>query len=196
MVRVTQPDQNQRSRKLLPRTERRAQLIQAAAAAFARGGFAATGLDDVAVQAGVTRAIIYRHFASKDELYRAVLEETQAGLRSRVGSPDAYTADTVQALVAAACENPDGFRLLFRHAQHEPEFAEFIEERSRLAARITESYLRESHPDERQRRWLAELIPKLAIELILSWLEADRPTGEATLVETIRATTRALSTAH
>jgi AcrR family transcriptional regulator len=193
MVRVTQSDQSQGSRKLLSRTERRAQLIQAAATAFAAAGFAATGLDDVAVQAGVTRAIIYRHFASKDELYRAVLDDTQARLRSRVGSPDTYTPDTVEDLVGAACENPDGFRLLFRHAQREPEFAESTEERSRLATRITEVYLRETQPDDRQRRWLAELIPKVTIELILSWLEADRPTSETTLIETIRATTRALS---
>lgn len=190
---MTQTDQSQGSRKLLPRTERRAQLIRAAATAFAQAGFAATGLDDVAVQAGVTRAIIYRHFASKEDLYRAVLDDTQARLRTRVGSPDSYTPDTVEDLVAAACENPDGFRVLFRHTQREPEFADFIVERSRLATQITEGYLRPTQPDDRQRRWLAELIPMLTIELILSWLEADRPTNEATLIETIRATTRALS---
>jgi len=193
MVRVTQTDQDSSSRKLMPRGQRRAQLIRAAATAFAQEGYAATGLEDVALQAGVTRAIIYRHFASKHELYLAVLDDTQDRLRSHVGSPDTYTADTVEKLVAAACENPDGFRLLFRHAQHEPEFAEAIAERSRLAARITETYLREARPDQRQRRWLAELIPKLAIELTLSWLEADRPTSEAQLVAAIRAVTQALS---
>ncbi|MEY9860068.1 AcrR family transcriptional regulator [Catenulispora sp. GAS73] len=191
---MTQTEQSPGPRKLLPRTERRAQLIQAAATAFAREGYASTGLEDVALQAGVTRAIIYRHFASKHELYLAVLDDTQARMRSRIGTPDAYTPDTVEDLVAAACENPDGFRLLFRHAQHEPEFAEFIEERSRLATRITETYLRQAQNDPAHRQWLAELIPKLTIELTLSWLEAGRPTSEAKLVDTIRGVTRALST--
>jgi AcrR family transcriptional regulator len=193
MESVTQTGQGQGGRKLLPRTERRAQLIRAAATAFARAGYAATGLDDVALQAGVTRAIIYRHFASKHELYTAVLDDTQARLRDRLGTPDSYGPDTVGQLVRAACENPDGFRLLFRHAPREPEFAEFAEERSRLAAQVAEGYLRGSQPDPAHRRWLADLIPKLTIELVLSWLEAEQPTSQDDLVEIIRRATRSLS---
>lgn len=193
METATQSDQRPGARKLLSRTERRAQLIQAAATAFARQGYSGTGLEDVALQAGVTRAIIYRHFESKQELYRAVLDDTRARLSSRLGAPDAYSPETVPALVRAACENPDGFRLLFRHAQREPDFAEFAEQRNRLAARVTETYLREAQPDEAHRRWLAGLIPTLTIELVLSWLDADRPTSQAVLVDTIRATSRALT---
>ncbi|MGH9248879.1 MAG: helix-turn-helix domain-containing protein [Acidimicrobiales bacterium] len=46
-------------------------LLAAAARAFARGGFAATGLDDVAAEAGVSRVLTYRHFDSKEQLYTA-----------------------------------------------------------------------------------------------------------------------------
>lgn len=189
---VTQTDPGHGGRKLLPRTERRAQLIRAAASAFAHAGYAATGLDDVALHAGVTRAIIYRHFASKHELYTAVLDDTQARLRDRLGAPDSYGPDTVGQLVQAACENPDGFRLLFRHAPREPEFAEFAEERSRLAARVAEGYLRASQPDPAHLRWLADLVPKLTVELVLSWLEAGQPTGRDELVEIIRSVSRSL----
>ncbi|GAA1123326.1 TetR/AcrR family transcriptional regulator [Kribbella jejuensis] len=191
MTEVEETAQNRR--RLLPRDRRRAQLLQAAATAFARQGFAATGLEDVAREAGVTRAIIYRHFASKTELYQGVLDDTQERLRERLGSPDQYDEQTVRALVDAACDDPDGFRLLFRHAQHEPEFATYTEERIRLAARITETYLTDVLPDEAHRRWVAGLIPKLAIELILSWLDAGRPTGRDDLVRMIRATSRTLA---
>lgn len=196
MESVTQTDQSPSARKLLPRTERRAQLIRAAAIAFARSGYAGTGLEDVALQAEVTRAIIYRHFASKEDLYRAVLDDVQTLLRARLGAPNSYSPQTVADLVDAACENPDGFRLLFRHAAREPDFAELAEERNRLAAHTAETYLLETHPDPASRQWLAELIPKVTIELILSWLEAERPTSQAELVDTIRATTRALSRRH
>ena len=81
-------DETPRGRRLLPRGERRAQLIRAAATAFARDGFGATGLEDVAQEAGVTRAIIYRHFASKTELYQAILDQTQAQLREHIGPPE------------------------------------------------------------------------------------------------------------
>jgi len=193
MVNVTEVGPEPRGRRLLPRDQRRAQLIRAGAAAFARRGFADTGLEDVALEAGVTRAIIYRHFASKTELYQAILIQTQARLREHLGAPDRYDENTVWALVRAACDDTDGFRLLFAHAQREPEFAALAEERNRAAAETAERYLRERLPDEAHRRWIAGLIPKLTIELILSWLDAGRPTGPDVLVRTIRATSQALA---
>jgi len=52
-------------RQLLSRADRQAQLLRAAATAFARAGFAATSMDDVAAEAGVTKLIVYRNFDSK-----------------------------------------------------------------------------------------------------------------------------------
>lgn len=190
---VTEVERVPSGRRLLPRDERRAQLIRAAAAAFARQGFAATSLEDVAREAGVTRAIIYRHFASKTELFQAVLDDIQERLRTRLGSSDQYGQETVWALVHAACDDPDGFRLLFLHAQREPEFTTYAEERSRVAAQTAERYLVDALPDPAHRRWVAGLIPKLTIELILSWLDASQPTSPDDLVRTIHATSRALS---
>ncbi|MPZ27926.1 MAG: TetR family transcriptional regulator, partial [Micromonosporaceae bacterium] len=42
----------------LGRAERREQILAAATAAFARGGYAATSLDDIATEAGITRVIL------------------------------------------------------------------------------------------------------------------------------------------
>ena len=193
MVDVAEAGPEPRSRRLLPREQRRAQLLRAGAAAFARRGFVETGLEDVAREAGVTRAIIYRHFASKTELYQAILDQTQAQLRAHLGPPEHYDEHSVRALVRAACDDPDGFRLLFVHAQREPDFAAVAEERNRVAGEITENYLRDRLPDPAHRHWIAGLIPKLTIELILSWLDAGRPTGPDELVKTIRATSRALA---
>lgn len=190
---MTDVEQVPSGRRLLPRGERRAQLIRAGAAAFARRGFAATSLEDVAREAGVTRAIIYRHFTSKTDLYQAALDATQERLRARLGSSGQYGPQTVRALVDAACDDPDGFRLLFLHARREPEFASFTEEREQAAARTAEDYLREVLPDPAQRRWIAGLVPKLTIDLVLSWLDAGQPTSQDELIRTIRATTRALT---
>lgn len=190
---VTEVEQAPRGRRLLPRDQRRAQLIRAAATAFSRQGFTATSLEDIALEAGVTRAIIYRHFASKTALYRAVLEDTVAHLRDCLGSSGQYGDETPRALVRAACDDPEGFRLLFRHAQHEPDFAAYVEERDRLATLTAENYLHDVLPDAAHRRWVAGLIPKLTIELVLSWLDAEQPTSQADLVRTIRATSRALT---
>src|SRR6266508_4263222 len=75
----------------LRRAERREQILAAATRAFARAGFAATSLDDIAAQAGVSRAILYRHFDSKTDLYRAVLDRACTRLADAVGTSD-FTA--------------------------------------------------------------------------------------------------------
>ena len=63
------------------RADRQAQLLRAAATAFARAGFAATSMDDVAAEAGVTKLIVYRNFDSKEDLYRSVLDGVSDRLR-------------------------------------------------------------------------------------------------------------------
>ena len=60
-------------RRLLSGPERYASILSAAAAAFAEEGYAATSMAEVARRAEVSKVLLYRHVASKDELYRAVL---------------------------------------------------------------------------------------------------------------------------
>jgi len=58
----------------LPGTERRRQLIEAAMDLFSRKGFAGTTTKEIALAAGVSEAIIFRHFATKRDLYTAIIE--------------------------------------------------------------------------------------------------------------------------
>ncbi len=53
-------------------------LLKAALTIFSQKGYAATTLEDVAKESGVTRGAIYWHFGSKAELYSALLEEYSA----------------------------------------------------------------------------------------------------------------------
>ena len=55
-------------------TDRRAQLLDAALEVFSRKGFEGTTTKEVAAAAGVTEAIIFRHFPTKQALYTAVLD--------------------------------------------------------------------------------------------------------------------------
>ncbi len=182
--------------RLLPRGERRAQLIGAAAAAFARHGFAATGMEDVAREAGITKVLIYRHFESKTELYKAVLDDARSRLRAAVGASESFDPGTVRTLVLAAADDPDGFRLLFRHAQREPEFAAYAEDLRHQATETAEARLRDTLPDTRHRQWVAALIPSILTETILSWLDADRPVTADELADTIRMMQQALTATH
>lgn len=57
-----------------PRSKRK-QIVQAAINVFLEQGYAATTLQRVAEEAGVIRATIYSHFADKNELFKAIIEE-------------------------------------------------------------------------------------------------------------------------
>jgi TetR/AcrR family transcriptional regulator len=54
--------------------DRRTQLIEIALTVFSRKGFNGTTTKEIAAQAGVTEAMIFRHFPNKAALYQAVLE--------------------------------------------------------------------------------------------------------------------------
>jgi TetR/AcrR family transcriptional regulator len=55
-------------------TDRQNQLLEVAMGAFSRRGFKGTTTKEIAAAAGVTEAVIFQHFASKEALYSAVLE--------------------------------------------------------------------------------------------------------------------------
>jgi AcrR family transcriptional regulator len=164
--------------KLLKRPERRRALIEAAARAFARRGFAATSLEDVAAEAGVSRVLIYRHFESKTKLYEAVLADISDQLRAATGHPNHVAPTSLEGLVAVAQQNPDGLRLFVRQAGQEPEFRWHADE-LRVAMQATaEPYLKELIPDKAQLRWASGLIPTIALEAVIAWLDAGSPSPE------------------
>ena len=161
----------------LRRADRREQILDAATRAFARAGFAGTGLDDVAAEAGITRVLIYRHFDSKADMYRAVLDRALARLDERVGTPD-FDARAIPNLLQAAAADPDAFRLLFRHAAREPEFRDFVDRLTTGSVEIARKSLGPYIPDGPWLEWAARLIPAFTIEGVISWLDAGRPDPE------------------
>lgn len=54
--------------------ERRLQILQVAMELFSQRGFGGTTTREIAQAAGVSEAIIFRHFATKQELYKAILD--------------------------------------------------------------------------------------------------------------------------
>ena len=167
---------SQEQARRLPRAQRKEQILTAATEAFARSGFAATSLEDIAAQAGITRVVLYRHFDSKTDLYQAVLDRMCARLDAHVAEPaGGFTDASIDGLLTAAAESPAGFRLLFQHALREPEFSERIE---KFRADITAAaYLQIAGlvPDEGLARWAAQLAPTVAIEAVIAWLDAGQP---------------------
>ncbi|GAB3644483.1 TetR/AcrR family transcriptional regulator [Glycomyces tarimensis] len=161
----------------LKRAERREQILDAAISAFSRTGYAATSLDDVAAAAGISRAILYRHFESKAQLYRQVLDRVRDRLDAETGH-GRYTEEAVDGLVSAASKDPDGFRLLFDHAMREPEFAEEMRRFRTDMTDVAYRYLSEMVTDPAWAKWAAQLSATTAIGAVMAWLDAGRPDPE------------------
>jgi AcrR family transcriptional regulator len=169
----SQPD-GQAAAARLPRAARREQILAAATEAFARAGFAATSLDDIAEQARISKVILYRHFESKADLYLAVLDQALQRMITATGAPDFSTA-SVDALLAAAAQEPAGFRLLFRHAAREPQFRERTDQLRTEAYEVTHQHLAALIPDQTWARWAALVMPAIVIEAVMAWLDAGQP---------------------
>ena len=66
----------------LPAAERRLELVETAVRVFAEGSYRGTTTAEIARAAGVSELILYRHFASKRDLYFAALDLVWAKARA------------------------------------------------------------------------------------------------------------------
>ncbi len=108
---------NQRARQAAATRQR---LIDAAAALFARKGYAASTVAAIGEEAGVSRGLINFHFATKENLLHAVIEQLVTELETQMFPPDP-PADPIEALGVLVgahrrflTEQPERARLLFR----------------------------------------------------------------------------------
>ena len=181
--------------RLLPRAERRRSIVAGAAAAFAAGGFEATSMEDIAQAAGVTKLIVYRHFESKEELYRSILHQVSGRLADEVAEgmgSGRLSGVIVTAFLTVAREDPDGFRLLWEHSRREAPFAGYVEEvrsasvtfaRDRLGGRVTDPMILE---------WAAPLSVGFLVEAVLAWLDHGDPASDPAFVELTTASIESL----
>ena len=163
--------------RLLRREERRESILAAAASAFAEAGFDGTSMEELAEAAGVTKLILYRHFDSKEELYRAILERVATRLATEVAAASVQGRNRgviVPSFLRVAREDPDGFRLLWRQAAREPKFASYSEGVRRGASDFAHQLLQSSIQTESLLDWAAPTIVAFLVEAVLQWLEFGR----------------------
>jgi AcrR family transcriptional regulator len=97
----------------LPAAERRRQLLDVALEVFSRRGFHPTSMNDIAEAAGVTKPVLYQHFASKRDLYLELLDDVGGRLLEAVAKATASAAGPRQQVV-------NGLTAYFRFIASEP----------------------------------------------------------------------------
>jgi AcrR family transcriptional regulator len=113
--------------------DKRRQLLDAAVRVFARKGFHASRVGDIAVEAGVAHGLLYHYFKSKDEVLEAVFHENWSVLLARIASveeSDEPAVDQLRHIAAIVLRTwlhlPDVVRVVVREFGRSPELAERI----------------------------------------------------------------------
>jgi AcrR family transcriptional regulator len=147
------------------RQQTREYLLQAAAEVFAKRGFHAATLDEVAAAAGFTKGAVYSNFKNKDDLFLALLEDSygreiealQATLAHSDVPPEARIEDFVALIGGELDRAPAGTLYLefYLYALRNPvaraRMNELEQEDIRAIAEILES--------ERHKRGIVDVEP-------------------------------------
>lgn len=98
--------------------ERRASILAVAKVLFADKGFHAVSVDEIARRVGVSPAVLYQHFSSKDDLYEAVLESLSAPretyIEAALDGPDDFASvlhRITKVFISRIEEDPDYIRM-------------------------------------------------------------------------------------
>lgn len=121
MATETQP------RKRMSAATRRASIEAAATDLFAERGYRGASIDEIARRSGVTPPVLYDHFASKQDLYKQLLERHFADLRQvwrenfpGEDPPARRVARSFDAWFAYIEAHPFAGRMLFRDTTGDP----------------------------------------------------------------------------
>jgi AcrR family transcriptional regulator len=109
--------------------QRREQLVLTAQRLFGERGYRATTMEDIANAAGVTKPLLYQHFASKRALYLELVHQVSSELLDSLGAaharsdgPREMMNNGLGAYFELIVTHEDAFRLLFgRQAPDDPE---------------------------------------------------------------------------
>jgi AcrR family transcriptional regulator len=106
----------------LPASARRAQLIEIARTIFAKRGYEATSVEEIAARAKVSKPIVYEHFGGKEGLYAVLVDREMDYVVTRIaeaissGTPRQRVERAALAFLSYARDHPDGFVVLSRDA--------------------------------------------------------------------------------
>jgi AcrR family transcriptional regulator len=177
----------------LPPGERRALIVDAAGRLFGERGYEGTRLEDVAAAAGVTKPILYRHFADKTALYLALLERHGDDLGSFAaavpveGALEERLRAVLEVWVAYVADRAYAWRMLFRDTGGGPEIQAFrhaVHARARAVLVEMIELLREGEIPDREREPLAELM-SMGMASVVLWAMDDGRVGDDAIVDAL-----------
>lgn len=142
----------------LPALERRETIVAAAISLFAERGFRGTTTKELARLSGVTEPVLYQHFATKRDLYSAIIEkksregdlmiESALGPYLNSGDDGGFFTALAGVILERRRNDPDFLRLLLFSALEGHELSDlFVERQLKKCYRIVSGYIRKRMRD-------------------------------------------------
>lgn len=167
-------------RRRLTGEERRATIVEAAGRLFGERGYDGARLDQIATAAGVTKPILYRHFADKQALYMALLERHRDDLGGFLaafpgeGSDEERLRAVVELWVSYVESHCYAWQMIFRDSGGGPRVRALRREVNDRAREVLVEIIRsQSRVPIRPRELepLAQLISQGMASVVLWWLD-------------------------
>ena len=155
--------------------EKRRQILDAAVRAFARKGYHACRVGEIAEEAGVAYGLVYHYFGSKEEVLKTIFRDTWTLMLARIaemeaeGEPASEQVRKVTALLLRTWKrDPDLVRVLVREVTRSPEQLQQEIEEIGHAYEALERIIRRGQENGEFR---SELDPQLAATVFYGALE-------------------------
>jgi TetR/AcrR family transcriptional regulator, fatty acid metabolism regulator protein len=179
--------------------EKRRLILEAAVRAFARKGYHACKVGEIATEAGVAYGLVYHYFGSKEEILRTIFRDTWTLMLARIremeaeGDPASEQVRKVTALLLRTWKrDPDLVRVLVREVTRSPEQLQQQIEEIGHAYEALERIIRRGQESGEFR---SELDPQLAAtvfygaleEVLTGWVMGQLPDGDEEIAKAEQA---------
>jgi AcrR family transcriptional regulator len=179
-------------RRRMPAPLRREGILAAAEEVFARRGYHGAALDDIAQTAGISKALIYEHFASKRELHASLVnahvEEIFQRLQASAGVDrpgEERLRGGIDAFLSFVEEHREAWRALFRDAA-DPEVGDVIERVQAQATAVIAALIAADPDAPRESEQAIEMHAALlsgAVQSLANWWHDHQDVPRARLVD-------------
>jgi AcrR family transcriptional regulator len=165
----------------LPAARRRRQLLDVALQVFAERGFHDASMNDIAVMAGVTKPVLYQHFASKRELFTELLSDVGRELQDTI-TKAVTAAETPHEMVELGFaayfhfvnDHRNAFRLFYGGSMaRDDEFSEVVNETETSVAALVAELIEIPGLAAGQRQVLGHGIVGMIEGASIHWLKSN-----------------------
>lgn len=165
---------------------RREQILKGAMRLFAQKGFRGTTTREIARRLGISEALMYKYFPSKEALYRAIIQKRTDGSEEMLFPNEAIQAkddrqvfqSIASYLIQKNTEDPTFMRLLLYSALERHDLSNiFFENHAAERTRLLSEYIRQRIKEKAFKKVHPVLAARAFIGMVIQYVQAQEIYG-------------------